>query len=108
MTVREVAQMGEEHIEYLPGCDGAPLLGCCSKLLAELDSDLVQGLDMLATSMANERRIAPIEGQICRCAMAQWMRRWPMLSPTSTFRDRDVLARRDHHMTHGPSAAHVP
>lgn len=82
MNVREVDQMGERCIEHLPGCDGAPLLGCSSKLLAELDSDLVQGLDIAATSTVNERRIAPIEGYICRCAMAQWIRRWPMLSPT--------------------------
>jgi len=52
---------------------GDALLGCSSSLFAELWSPLVEQFGIADASAANIRRSAPIEGHICRWAMAQWM-----------------------------------
>jgi hypothetical protein len=48
------------------GFAGAPLLGCSSIRVAELENALVEFLDIEDTSAARARRIAPVEGHMCR------------------------------------------
>jgi hypothetical protein len=53
-------------------------------------------LNIEGTSATSERRSTPMEGHMCRWAMASWVGLPSMLSLTSsTFRDGHVLARRD-------------
>jgi hypothetical protein len=69
------------------------LLGCSSSLLAEPESALNDVLDIEGASAVSERRSTPMEGHMCRWAMAESQVLPSTLSPvSSTFRDGHVLA----------------
>lgn len=56
-------------MESIPEAGGAALLGSSSSRLIELENALEEHFGAPDISETRERRIAPIEGHTCRCAI---------------------------------------